>query len=124
MMVTVLPWFSARFSVASFLFVSLVAKVHALSFDQTATCGDTEICFLQSHQLPEINCDCSPSVQCSWSRFADRGEILSNGTTGSILMWQRTGYGQYICVRDSSTVARNIMIQPQSKEIKTCNVAT
>ena len=104
---TVLLWFS----VASFL--SLVAKIHALN--QT-TCGDTEICFLGSgNQSPNnITCSCSES-QCSWSKFADRGNILSNG---SVLMWQRTGYGQYIC-RNGSTVARNIMILPQRKEIKT-----
>ena len=121
MMLTVLPWFSA----ASFLLslAALVAKrVDALSFDQTATCGGTEICFLQSNQFPEINCDCSPSIQCSWNGFADRGEILSNGTTDSVLMWNRTGYGQYICVRDSSTEVRNIMILPQSKYIKISNV--
>ena len=109
-LVTVFP----GLSVASFLFVYL-AKVHALPFDQIATCDNTEICFLQANQLPEINCNCTPSTQCSWSRFVYRGEILSNGTTESILMWQRTGYGQYICVRDDSTVARNIMILPQSK---------
>ena len=115
-LVTVLPWLS----VASFLFVFL-AKIHALPLDQIATCQKTEICFLQANQLPEINCNCTPSTQCSWSRFADRGETLSNGTTESVLMWQRTGYGQYICVRDGSQSmeARNIMILPQSEEIKT-----
>lgn len=115
MMLKVLPWVS----VASILFVSLVEKIHALS--QTPTCGDTEICFLQPNQLPNISCDCSQSTQCSWSRFADRGKILSNGTTESVLMWQGR-YGQYICVGDGSTVAKNIMILPQSKEIKTINV--
>ena len=102
-----LPWFS----VASILFVSLT-KVNALPLDQNATCGNTEVCFLGSDQLPTINCDCTPSTQCSWSRFADRGETLSNGTTESVLMWQSTGYGQYLCIRNSSTVARNIMILP------------
>lgn len=116
MMLKVLPWVS----VASFLFVSLAEKIHALP--QTPTCGDTEIYFLQANQMPNISCDCSQSTQCSWSRFTDRGKILSNGTTESVLMWQRTGYGQYICVGDGSTVVKNIMILPQSKEIKTTNV--
>ena len=104
------------FFVALSLFVFL-EYIDALPLDQIATCGNTELCFLQSDQLPEINCDCSPSgTQCSWSRFVDRREILSNGTTESVLMWQRTGYGQYICVRDNSTaVARNIMILPEGK---------
>ena len=105
---TVLLWFS----VASFL--SLVAKIDALEFGQIATCRDTEICFLEPNQSPNITCSCSES-QCSWSKFADRGNILSNGP---VLMWQRTGYGQYIC-RNGSTVARNIMILPGREEIKT-----
>ena len=122
-MLTVLPWFSAALFLLS---LALVAEwVHALPidiYDQTAKCGDTEIRFLQSNQLPEIVCDCSPSIQCSWKGFADSGKIFSNGTTESILMWQRTGYGQYMCVKDSSSVVRNIMILPQSKYIKTSDV--
>ena len=112
MKLTVLRWFS----VASVLFVSLT-KIHALPFGQIATCGNTEVCFLQSNQFPEINCDCTPSTQCSWSRFADRGEPLNEttGTTESVLMWQSTGYGQYLCIRNSSTVARNIMILPEGQ---------
>ena len=98
--------------------LSFLAKIQALPFDQLATCDNTEICFLPADELPEITCNCTPSTQCSWSRFADREEVISSGTTESVLMWQRTGYGQYICVRDGSTVVRNIMILPQSKEIK------
>ena len=109
-----LPWFS----VASILFVSLT-KIHALPFDQISTCenwcGNTEVCFLKSDHLPEINCNCNKSTQCSWSRFADREETLSNGTTESVLMWQRTVYGQYLCIRNNSTVARNIMILPEGQ---------
>ena len=111
MILTVLAWFT------SFLFVFL-PKVHAL---QMVTCAEnTEICSLPADQLFRINCNCTPSTQCLWSRFsADRGEILSND---SVLMWQgtSTGYGQYICVtRDNSTPVRNIMILPEGKEIKT-----
>ena len=98
--------------------LSFLAKIQALPFDQIATCDDTEICFLQANQLPEITCNCTPSTQCSWSRFADREEIISNGTTESVLMWNGTGYGQYICVSDGSTVVKNIMILPQSEDIK------
>ena len=98
--------------------LSFLAKIQALPFDQLATCNNTEFYFLQANQSLEITCNCTPSTQCSWSRFADCEEIISSGTTGSVLMWQRTGYGQYICVRDGSTVARNIMILPQSEEIK------
>lgn len=103
-----------RFSAALFLFVSLVAKFHVLQFQNVMRCGDIEIYTLQPNHSLENICDCCLRNQCSWSMFVDRGDTLSNG---SVLKWQKTGYGQYICVRDDSTVACNILILPESKEI-------
>ena len=111
------------FFVASSLFVSL-EYIDALPPDQIPTCGNTELCRLLPNESIRIPCNCSPSTRCSWSRFVDRREILSYDTTESVLMWPTIGrYGQYICVRDNSTVAaRNIMILPEgkNKRIKLC----
>ena len=98
--------------------ISLV-EVRALQSDnQTVTCGSTEVHFLNPNQSAEFECDCSnSSVQCSWNMFIDRGNILSNGTTTSALMWQRTGYGHYVCVKDNSFEVWNILILPEGEEI-------
>ena len=79
-------------------------------------CGDTEVYRLQSNQIPCINCNCTQSsTQCSWSTYADPEKILSSGTTESVLMWQETGYGQYLCLKDGSIVIKNIMILPEGE---------
>ena len=100
------------------LTISLV-EVRALQSDnQTVTCGSTEVHFLNPNQSAEFECDCSnSSVQCSWNMFSDRGEILSNSSTKSVLTWQKTGYGHYVCVKDYSTVVRNVLILPEGEEL-------
>ena len=102
--------------VASILFLS-VEEIRALQINQTATCGSSEVCYLRLNQPPEqIFCDCGSSTNCSWSMFGNREEILSSGVTEATLMWQNTGYGQYVCLNDNSTEKRNIVILPESEK--------
>lgn len=95
--------------VISFLFAILARDGSSQSTPTINSWG-----FTQSPN--NIGCECNASsTQCSWSRYAPRyrGEIISIGTTRSDLMWKNYGYGQYICIRDNSTIVRNEFIIPR-----------
>jgi len=94
----------------------LVLGILSGNLAQLNQCGETEVRYLGSDQSPEIYCNCNTSsIQCWWTKFTNRKEILSSGTSTAVLMWQRIGYGQYLCIRDNSTVIMNLLILPNGK---------
>ena len=103
------------------IFLALTARMFALNFnenlDQNANCGGTEVCLLRlddDNQSSEISCNCNvSSTQCWWTNFTHPENIISNGTTESVLTLQKNDYGQYICYRDNSTIVMNILILPE-----------
>ena len=105
--------------VALILSLFTVRQVHS----QMYMCNNTEIYFVlpeeESNTIPfECQCDVF-STSCLWSLFADRGNILSSGTSETFFMWNRNvGYGQYICVGDEFIVVRDVLILPQSKKLR------
>lgn len=105
------------FFVLPILVASLVKEIYSVQISNE-TCGNTEVCFLRLEQSPTIVCNCgTQSTLCSWSTFANRGEIISNGSTEATLMWQETGYGQYICVNSTGGVPKKILILPEGLEM-------
>ena len=108
--------------VALILFLLIVPQIHP----QVYMCQNTEVySVLPEEESNTISFECYCDVfstNCLWSSFSDRGNILSSGTSESLFMWNRSiGYGQYICVEDEFIVAMDVLILPQSKEIKTTN---
>ena len=103
------------------LIVSLFLTTFAFvsSTELTRNARQNEMCnvtvySLRSDHSPRIVCDCrDSSAQCLWTTFANREDVVSNGTQ---LMWQGRGYGQYVCVGDNSTVLRNVLILPESED--------
>ena len=85
-------------------------------------CQNTEVYSVSpEEESTAISFQCPCSTSCLWSSFSDRGNIL---TSESLFIWNKSvGYGQYICVEDEFTVVRDVLILPQSKEIKTTNCA-
>ena len=110
------------------LFILLMTTVPA-DFD-TILCDGTEVCLQPPDSLEPYNISCSchraSSIQCFWTTFTDRRNILTNGTTESLLVWHSStlGYGQFTCIsRDPSSVLnveKNVLIIPEgeSKLIK------
>ena len=115
---------SAFIFVASILFLFTVPQIHT----QMYTCNNTEVYFVAPEEESNpisFECQCDVlSTTCLWSLFADRGNILSSGISETLFMWNRNiGYGQYICVGDGFIVVRDVLILPQSKEIKSTSCA-
>ena len=83
---------------------------------QNARCSNTELCLLTSSQSSpvEFYCNCNDSSNnCSWTRFADPNVSIgiSESPSEAILSWDRSmGYGQYICLRDHSIEAKEVLI--------------
>ena len=104
-----------------------VSQIHA----QMHACNNTEVYAVAPEEETNsvsFECQCDVlSTSCLWSPFADRGNILSRGTSETLLMWNRdVGYGHYIClasVGDNFTVVKNVLILPEGKEIKTTRCA-
>ena len=101
------------------LLIVLMATVPA-DFDTILCNSGTEVCWpgLQYN----ISCICrASSTRCFWTTFSDRRNILTNGTTESLLVWHSStlGYGQFTCIsrRDSSSdnVERNVLIIPNGE---------
>ena len=79
-----------------------------------ARCHSTELCFLRSNQRVEFHCNCNDSsTNCSWSKFANSSVHIGRSLSPSeaVLSWDRSiGYGQYICIRDHSIEAKDVLI--------------
>ena len=93
------------------------AFVSAVSLETCDTCSTTEVCRTTSIN---ISCDCAPSINCTWKKFAD-WKLINTGIDNTILLWDLTingsdSYGQYDCIRNSSTVVKSVLIFPSGRE--------
>ena len=87
----------------------------------TISCNETKVCLKSPDAVEPYNISCScptPSIHCYWTKFAYRGNILTNGVTESLLVWRSNtlGYGQFTCISQDPSydlnVEKNVLIIP------------
>ena len=106
--------------VLTVLFKALL-EARTRCFSQETMCHGTEICLLRPNASIQVNCNCSgANSHCSWISQSSKldDNFLSRGNTGESLLleWTSTiGYGNFICIRDDSTVVKSILILPVGK---------
>jgi len=85
---------------------------------------DCNVCIIRTERNRTINMSCNcTATDCWWSTYADRydRDLLRNYTefvsnpAGLQLTWPKK-YGQYVCIKDNSTILNSTLIIPQGED--------